>query len=108
VSECIIHVTDATFERDVLQSSEPVLVDYWADWCRPCLKLAPVLDEIAEEYKGRVRVAKFNIDENPRTTGRYGIRSIPTLILFKAGEVEARKVGGLEKPQLSAFIDSNL
>jgi thioredoxin 1 len=108
VSECIVHVTDETFERDVLQSSEPVLVDYWADWCRPCLKLAPVLDEIAEEYQGKVRVAKFNIDENPRTTARYGIRSIPTLILFKAGEVEARKVGGLEKPQLSAFIDSNL
>jgi len=108
VSDFIIHVTDETFEQDVLKSSKPVLVDYWADWCRPCLRLASVLEDIAIEYQDRIQVAKFNIDENPKITARYGIRSIPTLILFKAGEVEARKVGGLERPQLSAFIDSNL
>jgi thioredoxin 1 len=108
VSERIVHVTDDSFEQEVLQSSNPVLVDYWADWCGPCKMIAPVLDEIAEEYDGRIRVAKLNIDENPNTPPRYGIRGIPTLMLFKEGEVEATKVGAVSKSQLTAFIDSNL
>jgi thioredoxin 1 len=103
-----MHVTDATFEQDVLKSAEPVLVDYWADWCGPCKMIAPVLDEIAVEYEGRIRVAKLNIDQNPNTPPRYGIRGIPTLMLFKEGEVEATKVGAVSKSQLTAFIDSNL
>jgi thioredoxin 1 len=108
VSERIIHVTDDSFEQEVLQSSHPVLVDYWADWCGPCKMIAPVLDEIADEYDGKIMVAKLNIDENPNTPPRYGIRGIPTLMLFKAGEVEATKVGAVSKSQLTAFIDSNL
>ena len=108
MSERIIHVTDDSFEQEVLKSSSPVLVDYWADWCGPCKMIAPVLDEIAEEYDGKLRVAKLNIDENPGTPPRYGIRGIPTLMLFKDGEVEATKVGAVSKSQLTAFIDSNL
>jgi len=108
VSDSIVHVTDDSFERDVLKSSEPVLVDYWADWCGPCKMIAPVLDEIAVEYAGRIRVAKLNIDDNPNTPPRYGIRGIPTLMLFRDGEVEATKVGAVSKSQLTAFIDSNL
>ena len=104
----IVHITDDNFESEVLQSSEPVLVDYWAEWCGPCKMIAPVLDEIAGEYKGRVKVAKLNIDDNPNTPPRYGIRGIPTLMLFKDGEVEATKVGAVSKSQLTAFIDSNL
>jgi len=104
----IVHVTDDSFEQEVLQSSTPVLVDYWADWCAPCKMIAPVLDEIADEYHGKLRVAKLNIDENLETPSRYGIRGIPTLILFKEGEVEATKVGAVSKSQLTAFIDSNL
>ena len=104
----IVHITDDNFESEVLQSSEPVLVDYWAEWCGPCKMIAPVLDEIAGEYKGRVKVAKLNIDDNPNTPPRYGIRGIPTLMLFKGGEVEATKVGAVSKSQLTAFIDSNL
>ncbi len=108
MSERIVHVTDDSFEQEVLQSPEPVLVDYWADWCGPCKMIAPVLDEIAEEYDGRIRVAKLNIDENPSTPPRYLIKGIPTLMLFKNGEVEATKVGAVSKSQLTAFIDSNL
>lgn len=108
MSEHIVHVTDDSFESDVLKSSEPVLIDYWAEWCGPCKMIAPVLDEIASEYTGRLKVAKLNIDDNPNTPPRYGIRGIPTLMLFKNGEVEATKVGAVSKSQLVAFIDSNL
>ena len=108
MSERIVHITDDSFEQEVLQSSNPVLVDYWADWCGPCKMIAPVLDEIADEYEGKIRIAKLNIDENPGTPPRYGIRGIPTLMLFKDGEVEATKVGAVSKSQLTAFIDSNL
>jgi thioredoxin 1 len=108
VSEQIVHVTDDSFEAEVLKSDLPVLVDYWAEWCGPCKMIAPVLDEISGEYTGKIRVAKLNIDENPNTPPRYGIRGIPTLMLFKDGEVEATKVGAVSKSQLIAFIDSNL
>ncbi|MEJ2593203.1 MAG: thioredoxin TrxA [Candidatus Thiodiazotropha sp.] len=108
MSEHIVHVTDDSFESEVLKSSEPVLIDYWAEWCGPCKMIAPVLDEIASEYTGRLKVAKLNIDDNPNTPPRYGIRGIPTLMLFKNGEVEATKVGAVSKSQLVAFIDSNL
>jgi thioredoxin 1 len=107
VSERIVAVTDDTFEEQVLNSSEPVLVDYWAEWCGPCKMIAPILDEIAEEYSGKLKVAKLNIDENTNTPPKYGIRGIPTLMLFKDGHVEATKVGAVTKSQLSAFIDSN-
>ncbi len=108
MSSRIVHVTDDSFEDEVLKSPEPVLVDYWADWCGPCKMIAPVLDEIAAEYEGQIKVAKLNIDENPNTPPRYGIRGIPTLMLFRRGEVEATKVGAVSKSQLTAFIDSNL
>lgn len=108
MNDSIVHVTDDSFEDEVLRSSEPVLVDYWADWCGPCKMIAPVLDEIATEYAGKIKVAKLNIDENPNTPPRYGIRGIPTLMLFREGEVEATKVGAVSKSQLTAFIDSNL
>jgi thioredoxin 1 len=108
MSEHIQYVTDASFKSDVLDSAVPVLVDYWAEWCGPCKMIAPILDEVAKEYHGRLKVAKLNIDENPKTPGEFGIRGIPTLILFKGGNVEATKVGALSKSQLTAFIDSNL
>ena len=108
MSDQILHVTDETFEQDVLQSADPVLVDYWADWCGPCKMIAPVLEEIAEEYAGKLKIAKLNIDENTETPPKYGIRGIPTLMLFKGGNVEATKVGAVSKSQLAAFIDSNV
>jgi thioredoxin 1 len=108
MSEHIEHVTDASFDSDVLKSDTPVLVDYWAEWCGPCKMIAPVLDEIAREYAGRLKVAKVHIDENQNTPAKFGIRGIPTLMLFKGGNVEATKVGALSKSQLIAFIDSNL
>jgi thioredoxin 1 len=101
-------VTDDTFEAEVIKSPDPVLVDYWAEWCGPCKMIAPILDEIADEYTGKVKVAKLNIDDNPQTPPKYGIRGIPTLMLFKDGNVEATKVGALSKSQLTAFIDSNI
>jgi thioredoxin 1 len=108
VSESLVHVTDDSFETEVIQQSTPVLVDFWAEWCGPCKMIAPILNEIAEEYGERLRVAKLNIDENPNTPPRYGIRGIPTLMLFKDGNVEATKVGAVSKSQLTAFIDSSL
>ncbi|QWT46154.1 thioredoxin TrxA [Azospira inquinata] len=108
MSEHIHYVTDDAFDAEVLQSSEPVLVDYWAEWCGPCKMIAPILDEVAGEYAGKLKVAKLNIDENQKTPAKYGIRGIPTLMLFKGGNVEATKVGALSKSQLTAFIDSNL
>ena len=108
LSDKIVYATDDTFEAEVLKAEGTVLVDYWADWCGPCKMIAPILDEIAEEYAGKLKVAKLNIDENPNTPPKYGIRGIPTLMLFKGGNVEATKVGAVSKSQLTAFIDSNL
>lgn len=108
MSEHILHVTDDSFETEVLQSTQPVLVDYWADWCGPCKMIAPILDEVARDYAGRLKVAKLNIDDNQKTPASYGIRGIPTLMIFKNGNVEATKVGALSKSQLAAFIDSAL
>ena len=104
----IVHTTDANFAQDVLKSDKPVLLDFWAEWCGPCKMIAPILDEIAGEYQDRVKIAKLNIDENPQTPHKFGIRGIPTLILFKNGSLEAQKVGVVSKSQLSAFLDSNL
>ena len=108
MSDTIKTVSDASFDADVLKSTGPVLVDYWAEWCGPCKMIAPILDEIAKEYAGRLKVAKLNIDDNQETPASYGVRGIPTLMLFKNGNVEATKVGALSKSQLSAFIDSHL
>jgi thioredoxin 1 len=108
VSDTIVYLSDESFEEEVINNEGPVLVDYWADWCGPCKMIAPVLEEIATEYEGKVKIAKLNIDENPATPPKYGIRGIPTLMLFKAGNVEATKVGAVSKSQLTAFIDSNI
>ena len=108
MSDTIVHVSDDSFEQDVLSSDKPVLVDYWAEWCGPCKSIAPVLEEIADEYQEKMTVAKINVDDNPSTPPKYGIRVIPTLLLFKSGPVEATKVGAVSKAQLSAFIDENL
>jgi thioredoxin 1 len=107
MNEHIIEVTDDSFEEDVLNSEIPVLVDYWADWCSPCKQIAPILDQVAPEYDGKVKIAKLNTDKNPETPKKYGVRGIPTLMLFKNGEVEATKVGALDKSKLTAFLDSN-
>ncbi|MCG3143272.1 MAG: Thioredoxin 1 [Gammaproteobacteria bacterium] len=104
----IFHVTDASFDADVLNSQIPVLVDYWAEWCGPCRMIAPILDEISQDYAGRIKVAKVNIDENRDTATKFNIRGIPTLMLFKDGGVAATKVGALSKSQLAAFIDGNI
>ncbi|MDD5176853.1 MAG: thioredoxin TrxA [Sterolibacterium sp.] len=108
MSEHIHHVTDANFKSEVLESSLPVLVDYWAEWCGPCKMIAPILEDIAKDYSGKLKVAKLNIDDNQKIPGEFGIRGIPTLMLFKGGNIEATKVGALSKSQLTAFIDSNL
>jgi len=108
LSNEIVYISDDSFEQEVLQSETPVLVDYWAEWCGPCKMIAPILDEIVSDYSGKLKVAKLNIDENSATPPKYGIRGIPTLMIFKNGEVEATKVGALSKSQLTAFIDSNL
>jgi thioredoxin 1 len=108
VSDLVLHVNDSDFNETVIKADGPVLVDYWAEWCGPCKMIAPVLDEIAKDYQGKLKVVKLNIDENQKTPADYGVRGIPTLMLFKNGEVEATKVGALTKSQLAAFIDSNI
>ena len=108
MGEHIHYVTDGNFESEVLQSQTPVLVDYWAEWCGPCKMIAPILDDVAKDYAGKLKVAKLNIDDNQETPAKYGIRGIPTLMLFKGGNVEATQVGALSKSQLTAFIDSNI
>jgi len=107
-SELIKHTTDDTFDADVLASDTPVLVDYWAEWCGPCKQIAPILDEVSKAYEGRVKIVKMNVDENTAVPAKFGIRGIPTLMLFKGGELAATKVGALPKAQLTAFIDSHL
>ena len=108
MSENIVHTSDTEWEADVLKSDKPVLVDYWAEWCGPCKMIAPILNEIADEYGDRLKICKLDIDANQETPPKYGIRGIPTLMLFKNGEVEATKVGALSKSQLAAFLDSNI
>ena len=108
MSDNILNVTDSTFEQEVLNSDIPVLLDYWAEWCGPCKMIAPILSDIADEYLGKIKVAKLNIDENPGTPAKFGVRGIPTLMIFKSGSIEATKVGAMSKSQLSAFIDSTI
>jgi thioredoxin 1 len=107
-STAIQHVTDDSFEPDVLKSEVPVLVDYWAEWCGPCKSIAPILDEVAREYSGRLKIAKINVDQNQQVPAKFAVRGIPTLMLFKNGAVEATRVGALSKSQLTAFLDSNI
>ena len=107
-SELIKHVSDASFDADVLKSDKPVLVDYWAEWCGPCKMIAPILDEVSRDYDGRLQETKMNVDENRDVPAKFGIRGIPTLMLFKGGQLAATKVGALSKSQLTAFIDGNL
>jgi thioredoxin 1 len=108
VSQQIVHVSDSSFEQDVLKSNVPVLLDFWAEWCGPCKMIAPILDQIAAEYAGRVVVAKMNVDENPKTPMKFNVRGIPTLILFKNGQAEGQKIGAVRKGDVAAFLDSNL
>ncbi|WP_423188058.1 thioredoxin TrxA [Alishewanella sp. d11] len=108
MSEHILQVSDDSFETDVLKAELPVLVDFWAEWCGPCKMIAPILDDVATEYVGKVSVAKVNIDQNPNTPPKFGIRGIPTLLLFKNGQVAATKVGALSKTQLKQFLDDNI
>jgi len=107
-SELIKHISDASFEADVLQASKPVLVDYWAEWCGPCKMIAPILDEVSKDYSERLQITKMNVDENREVPAKFGIRGIPTLMLFKDGQLAATKVGALSKAQLTAFLDANL
>ena len=108
MSSKIVHISDESFGEEVLNASGPVLIDYWAEWCGPCKMIAPILDELSEEYDGRVKIVKLNIDDNPETPPKYGIRGIPTLMLFKNGNVEATKVGAVSKSQLADFIEKNI
>jgi thioredoxin 1 len=108
VSQQIVHVSDSSFEQDVLKSNVPVLLDFWAEWCGPCKMIAPILDQIAAEYAGKVVVAKMNVDENPRTPMKFNVRGIPTLILFKNGQLQGQKIGAVRKADVAAFLDSNL
>ena len=108
MSNNIVHVSDQSFEEEVLKADGPVLIDYWAEWCGPCKMIAPILEQLADEYGEKIKIAKLNIDENPETPPKYGIRGIPTLMLFKNGNVEATKVGAVSKSQLIDFIDSNV
>ena len=108
MSQQIVHVSDSSFEQDVLKSNVPVLLDFWAEWCGPCKMIAPILDQIATEYAGRVVVAKMNVDENPKTPMKFNVRGIPTLILFKNGLLEGQKIGAVRKADVVAFLDSNL
>jgi thioredoxin 1 len=108
VSQQIVHVSDSSFEQDVLKSNVPVLLDFWAEWCGPCKMIAPILDQIAAEYAGKVIVAKINVDENPKTPMKFNVRGIPTLILFKNGLLEGQKIGAVRKADVVAFLDSNL
>ena len=108
MSQQIIHVTDSSFDQDVLQSERPVLLDFWAEWCGPCKAIAPLLEEIAGEYAGKVTIAKMNVDENPKTPMRFNVRSIPTLILFKNGKAEGQKIGAGRKAEFAAFLDGKL
>ena len=108
MSDNIVHTNDNSFETDVLQSVKPVLLDFWAEWCGPCKMIAPLLDEAANEYADKLSIVKLNVDENPNTPQKFGIRSIPTLMLFKDGAVQAQKLGAMSKSQLTEFLDSNL
>ena len=108
MSQQIIHVTDSSFESDVLKNSTPVLLDFWAEWCGPCKMIAPILDQIATEYAGKVVIAKMNVDENPKTPMKFNVRGIPTLILFKNGQAEGQKIGAVRRADVAAFLDSNL
>jgi thioredoxin len=108
VSQQIVHVSDSSFEQDVLKSNVPVLLDFWAEWCGPCKMIAPILDQIATEYAGKVLVAKMNVDENPKTPMKFNVRGIPTLILFKNGQAEGQKIGAVRKADVAAFLDSKL
>ena len=108
MSQQIVHVSDSSFEQDVLKSNVPVLLDFWAEWCGPCKMIAPILDQIAAEYAGKVVAAKMNVDENPRTPMKFSVRGIPTLILFKNGQLQGQKIGAVRKADVVAFLDSNL
>ena len=108
MSDSVLHVSDSEFNETVIKASGPVLVDYWAEWCGPCKMIAPILDAIADEYADKLTVVKINIDENPQTPQHYGVRGIPTLMLFKDGEVQATKVGALSKAELTKFLDTNI